>query len=162
MGGWIVARTKVHSESRAVINLSRQAFYVYFPKLIENRKGVRVEKPLFSRYLFIWVKDIWRPILGTYGVSSIIMNGDRPAIIACDEIDYLRSLENSDGFVVLPRSFEEKFKKGDRLKIVNNVFSGSYGLYDGMTSESRVIVLLSIFGRHSKVEVDINDVAIAK
>src|SRR5215831_15279293 len=79
---WAVINTHPHREKVALENLQRQEFTAYCPMLRRRRSHARrvtsVLRPLFPGYLFVSTGinfGRWRPILSTYGVRSIVSNG---------------------------------------------------------------------------------------
>jgi transcriptional antiterminator RfaH len=162
---WYVARTQVHAENKAAAHLVRQGFQIYLPRHLKRRRHARrvdtVAAPLFPGYLFV-AFDIavqrWRSILSTVGVSGLIFNGDGPAAIATSVIDGLRSNEDN-GFIRLPA--KPSYMPGDKVRVEEGVFRSSFGLFDGMTSEERIVVLLDLLGRKVRVTLDAEFVSAA-
>ena len=60
------------------------------------------------------------------------------------------------GLVELPR--REKFKAGDRVRILQGPFEGHLGLYAGMRPHERVLVLLALLGGEQRVELPKADI----
>jgi len=144
---WAVITTPPRSENKAMRHLSQQGFTSYAPVCKSTRKvsGRRVEVIdfLFPRYLFLWVVDQWRSVLGTIGVSSVILSNHQPARIPPQWVDGMKSRE-VDGFVVLP---QERYRRGERVRISRGVLEGHWGIYQGMNTKQREVVLLSVLGR---------------
>ena len=82
---WYAVHTLPFAEARAEGQLHRQGFRTFQPKRHKTVRHARrlstVEAPYFPRYLFI-VLDLarhqWRSVNGTFGVSRLVMRGDRP------------------------------------------------------------------------------------
>ena len=85
----------------------------------------------------------------------MIMAGDGPAQLGDHIIDELRARERG-GAVELPR--REKFKAGDRVRILQGPFEGHLGLYAGMRPHERVLVLLALLGGEQRVELPKADI----
>jgi len=144
-------------ERRAKANLARQGFAFYLPVIkdivtIRGRKSA-VSRPLFGRYIFVFIQDQWRSLLSTIGIASVVMRGDKPACIPSKVIDDIRAREDKEGFVRLRKNEKEKFERGTRVRIPEGQFSGMVGVYDGMTSSQREVVLLEFLGRVTRVEI---------
>ncbi len=163
---WYVVQTQPNAENRAICNLGRQGFKTYLPRYMKRRRHARkteiVAAPLFPRYVFVAI-DIatrqWRSIQSTFGVSRLVCNGDRPAAISSWVIDQLRGREDSSGYVQLrPMA---RFAHGEKVRIVEGVFSECLGLFEDMTDRERVIVLLDLLGRKVRVVLDGSAVAAA-
>ena len=161
---WYVVQTQPHSEPKAVWHLGRQGFDTYLPRYEKRRRHARrietVAAPLFPRYLFVAIdmaSQRWRSIHSTIGVSRLVCNGDEPAVLADGIIDGLRRREDERGFVRLKS--RPRFTVGDQVRIVDGIFASRLGLFDGISDNERVAVLLDMLGR--KVRVVIDDLSVA-
>lgn len=156
---WYVAQTHAHAESRAATHLVRQGFSIYLPRYMKRRTHARrietVAAPLFPRYVFVAVDRLtqrWRSIQSTIGVSHLVCNGAEPVPVPNGVIAELRSRENEAGCIHL--TVPPRFAAGDRVSIVDGVFSGSLGLFQGMADRDRVAILLELLGRKVRVVLD--------
>lgn len=155
---WYAVHTHVHGEDTASWHLRRQGFGVYLPKQAKTRRHARrterIEAPLFPRYLFVSLdaaRARWRAIHSTFGVSHLVCFGSEPAPVPEEVIEDLRACENEVGLVDLGRRI--RFRKGDRVRLLDGPFSDSIALFDGVSDERRVIVLLELLGRQVRVKV---------
>ena len=163
---WYVVQTHANAEIKASMHLSRQGFEVYLPRYLKRRRHARrveiVPMPLFPRYLFVAV-DIasqrWRSIHSTIGVSRLLCNGDEPALVARGIVEQLQSRHDGHGFIKLDRRL--LFAPGDKVRVVEGVFSACLGLFEGMTDHQRVSILLDLLGRKVRVVLDVEAVAAA-
>lgn len=155
MSFWAVVTTFPRSETLALAQLRQQGFVCYAPveRAYRVRNGTRSPylRLLFPRYLFIWVVDQWRSVLGTFGVSRLLMNGERPSRLPVGWVDGMRSREKN-GAVELPK---ERFYLGQRVQVARGLFRGQRGLYQGMTSRQREVVLLDALGRVELAPADL-------
>lgn len=158
---WYVAQTRPHSENKASEHLRRQGFDVYLPRYLKQRRHARrvdtVAVPLFPNYLFVAVDlstQRWLSIQSTIGVARLVRDGDRPAPVPQQVIDTLRSHEDENGLIRLRRA--PRFAPGDKVRVVEGAFSECLGLYEGMSGEARVKILLELLGRKVRVVVDSN------
>ena len=117
--------------------------------------------PLFPRYLFVAV-DIttqrWLAIRSTIGVTRLVCDGDRPAAVPVGVLEALRRREDASGLVQLDH--RPRFSPGDKVYVLGGAFQDCYGLYDGMSSNERVTILLELLGRRVRVSLD-SDILIA-
>ena len=156
---WYVVQTHPHAESKASMHLHRQGFVSYFPRYLKLRRHARrVEKvaaPLFPRYLFVSVEcatQRWLSIDSTFGVVRLVRVGGRPAPVPQHVIEALTHREDANGFVELaPRP---RFALDDKLRVSSGAFCGRIGLFQGMTSQERVTILLELLGRKVRVALD--------
>ena len=155
---WYVVQTHPHSESRAALHLSRQGFEVYLPKYLKRRRHARksadVAVPLFPRYLFVAIDQMtqrWRSINSTIGVTRLVCTGSAPAELPPEFIAGLRQREDGQGFV---QQLQCVLSPGDKIRVVEGAFSDFLGLFEGMTADQRVAVLLDLLGRKVRVIMD--------
>lgn len=156
---WYVAHTHPRAEAKAAAHLGRQGFPIYLPRYLKRRRHARrvetIAAPLFPRYLFVAVDmatQRWRSIRSTIGVVQLVCNGEEPAAINNRIIDDLKSRESELGFIQLDQSI--KYRPGDKLRVIEGVFYDSLGLFEGMTDNERVTILLDLLGRKVRVMLD--------
>jgi len=154
---WYLVYTKPQKERIARENLERQGYEIYLPFLRKNiRRGrqfyARVE-PLFPRYLFICLSDRtddWGPIRSTTGVTHLVRFGSRAVSVPDDLIQVLREHEDESGVYDLPG---REPAAGDRVRFIDGPLSGYEAIYQQKTSADRVIVLMDIAGKHSRLTI---------
>jgi transcriptional antiterminator RfaH len=164
--GWYVVQTRPHSEARAACHLLRQGYGVYLPRYLKRRKHARrvdtVIAPYFPRYLFVAVDfetQGWRAIDSTVGVINLVRHGDAPAPVPLAIVEALRKQEDEGGFIrVAPRP---RFARGDKVQVVDGAFSTCEGLFENMTDNERVVILLDLLGRKVRVMLDSESIAAA-
>lgn len=149
MGGWAVIMTKPNCEQIAVHNLQRQGYQCYFPRFVDqNPPKAALIRPLFPRYLFVLINQVWYSIRGTRGVSYILLGENGPSIIQDSVIDSIKSKENDQGFIVISdNKIVERFSKGDKVKAIDGPLVGVDLIYQGMAPHERVKVLIDMLGR---------------
>ena len=111
--------------------------------------------PLFPRYLFVAVdmaSQRWQSIGSTIGVTRLVCDGDRPAAVPVAVFEALKRREDANGLIQLDQ--KPQFSPGDKVCVRDGAFQECFGLYEGMTSNERVTVLLELLGR--KVRVSLN------
>jgi transcriptional antiterminator RfaH len=163
---WYVVQTRPQAEGKATAHLARQGFEIYLPRYLKRRRHARrvdmVAAPLFPRYLFVAI-DVavqrWRSVQSTIGVARLVCNGDHPAEVPDSIISNLRRGEDDRGFVRLERA--PSFKLGDKIRVLDGVFSSCLGLFEGMTDGERIAILLDMLGRKVKVVLDADAVEAA-
>ena len=162
---WYAAQTQPRAELKASMHLHRQGFEVYLPRFLKQRRHARrreiVKTPLFPGYLFIAIDldaQRWLSIDSTVGVARLVRVGDRPAPIPCRVIEAIKSREDAAGVVVLDRP---QFARGDKIRVVEGAFRDSLGLYEGLSSEERVAILLELLGRQVRVVLNHEIIAAA-
>jgi transcriptional antiterminator RfaH len=154
---WYLVYAKPRQEEVALVNLERQGYATYLPRVRQQRRrrGQRVDvvEPLFPRYLFIHLDtqtDNWGPIRSTLGVASLVRFGPEPARVPDDLIEFLKAREGREG---LHDWAEPDYRAGDRVRVAEGPFQGFAGILQARTSRERVVVLLEIMGRPVRAQV---------
>jgi len=165
MKSWFAVHTLPRCEEMARSNLDAQKFETFLPRCHKTRRHARkvdvVLSPLFPRYLFVALDlaaDQWLSIGSTRGVAYIVRQAGCPIAVPSGIIQELRSRADKTG--VVPLSSLELFKKGDRLEILEGAFLGHTGLYEKMTEDERVQILLTLLGRPVKLSMPIHAVSL--
>jgi transcriptional antiterminator RfaH len=163
---WYVVQTRPQAEGKAAAHLGRQGFKIYLPRYLKRRRHARrvemVATPLFPRYMFVAIDMAvhrWRSIQSTVGVARLVCNGDHPAEVPEAVIKGLRLGEDERGFVRLEKP--PAFHVGDKIRILDGVFSACLGLFEGMTDGERIAILLDMLGRKVRVVLDADAVEAA-
>lgn len=152
---WFVAKTKAQRERWAAENIVRQGFEPYTPmtmteEVVRGQKRQKIHS-LFPGYLFVRTDGRWRFLSGTFGVASVVMQGQSPAVMPNSAIEQLRSRENSQGIITLPKPNMQRFSSGDPVRVKDGAFSGHYGIWEGLGASERVRVLLELLGRKTRI-----------
>ncbi len=159
---WYLVYTKPRAETVAEENLVRQSYESYLPMMrITRKRGGRlvdVVEPMFPRYLFIRldrVRDNWAPIRSTVGVTSVVRFGGEPALVPDELIDWLRSRENESGVQARER---ESLEPGQKVRVFEGPLKDFEGIVMARNSNERVVVLLEIMGKATRVAMDPSNV----
>jgi transcription antitermination factor NusG len=115
---------------------------------MEPGKGTPVA--LFPGHLFVRPGDKWKKLRNTYGVIDIIMMGGEPDRVPKKVMKELRSWADGEGIVTLPK--QRKPLKGERVQIKVGAWQQFVGLYDGLSPEKRIRVLLNFMGKDTVLE----------
>ncbi len=163
MAQWFAVHTQPHAEHKAKFNLERQGFEVYLPRYLKRRSHARkiewVPSPLFPRYLFTAFDPAvarWRAIMSTFGVSHLICHGNRPIAVPDDVVEQIRGREDEKGLVTL--ALQAPFEKGDAVPVTAGTLADQVGLFDRMTDDDRVVILLKMLGREVSTSLPLNAV----
>jgi len=161
---WIVARTRSGREIWAMENACALGYQVYLPKIIERRsrhgQKVTVPVPLFPTYLFVLAADRWRILLSAFGVAGIVMRGSEPDTLPKKIIEQIRSRENTDGFIELPK-IEEPIRPDVKVQILKGPMAGHVGVVAGMRDHQRCKVLVEFLGRKTDCLIATTDLMAA-
>lgn len=156
MEKWYVLYTKPRQEEVAEINLQRQNYETYLPRIKQSRrrrgKWIEVIEPLFSRYLFIRLSlgiDDISSIRSTRGVTGLVRFGKEPAQVPSTLIDALIQKSDEKTGILIPNL--PLFEKGDEVSIMDGPLAGLKGIYEASTAEERALILVDILGRANRV-----------
>jgi transcription antitermination factor NusG len=159
---WYVVHALPHREFHAERNLTAQGFRAFLPaewKTIRHaRRFHTVKAALFPRYLFVQLdldRQRWRSVNGTIGVSTMIMERDRPKPVPPGLVEELVGLREPAGTI----SFATQLRAGQSVRVVSGPFAGVIGTLDRLTSAGRVKVLLSLMGGEISFSMDRKAVA---
>jgi transcriptional antiterminator RfaH len=156
MRQWFAVHSQANAEQKALLNLRTQGFEAYLPHYMKTRRHARrvnhVKAPLFPRYLFVRLdpeRHRWRAVNSTYGVSHLICQGELPAPVSDRLIDEIRGREDASGAIRLNRIIPPK--PGECVRIVSGPMMDMTGIFECELDEDRVVILLDIIGRSTRV-----------
>jgi transcriptional antiterminator RfaH len=155
--GWAVVNTQPHKENLALENLERQGFGAYCPLIKRWRSHARradeVLRPLFPSYLFVKIdpeQQLWRPILSTLGVRTLVRCGDRLSLIEDAFVQSLKARE-LDGVIARPAS---PYRVGQQVRMAGGAFDGLVATIVEMHEKERLTVLMQLLSQAVKVKID--------
>ena len=154
---WYVACAQPHREMRAFTQLRRQGFRTFLPLYRKTARHARqfrtVNAPLFPRYLFVALnlqRDRWRSVNGTFGVSSLIMEGERPKTVRRDVVESLIAATDPGGLI----SAGHDLRPGEKVRFASGPFAGLVGELLALDEGGRVRVLLEVMGARIPVHAN--------
>ncbi|MFZ4773518.1 MAG: transcription termination/antitermination protein NusG [Chlamydiia bacterium] len=145
-------------EGRAQAGMEGFVTQVVLPteNVSEVKKGQQriVERKVWPGYVIIQVEindDSWQYIKSFDGVIGFL-GGEKPVPLSEQEVQAILSeLENKQGGLV----HRHDIRAGDKVKIVDGVFETFTGtVVDSDANKGKLNVLVSIFGRETKVELE--------
>ena len=157
---WFAVVTKPRQEQIALENLQRQAFECFLP-MAENpyqRRRKKLQKrvePLFPRYLFLKAIAEFQnlaPVRSTQGVISMVRFGTELAVIPEQIINDIKQRISPDTGLIEIKPLQ--IKPGDNVRVFDGPFSGLTGIVQEKSSERRIIILMELLGRPTKVQVE--------
>jgi transcriptional antiterminator RfaH len=156
MKRWYAVHTHAKAEATAATHLARQGFDVFVPLCRRRRSHARkiewVSAPLFPRYVFVAMDldaERWRAVHSTVGVRHLVCLGEDPAVVPDDVIDALRTLEGGDGLI----DFRTRLRPGDSVVVTAGPMMDRIGRLEGLDDKDRVVVLLDLLGRETRVRL---------
>jgi transcriptional antiterminator RfaH len=164
---WFAIQTRVGKESYARAQFERQAFEVYLPRILQRcshaGKISWQERPFFPGYLFLHLapeEQRWTTIRSTYGAIGATRFGNCYPPVPDTVIQALQMRHNDSGLISLPSSGPElPFKVGEKVRVIHGPMSDIEAVFQCMKGRDRVLVLMNLLGRRSKVELPVELVA---
>ena len=160
---WYAVYTKPNQEIVAQQQLERQGYATYLPMIMnaKRRNGRRryVNEPFFPRYLFIHLdqtNDNWAPIRSIIGVSTLVRFGQIPVPVKEDIIEAIRCRENPDGL----HEAEDVIRSGDSVRVLDGPMMGLEGVFVARTGEQRVMLLLELMGKTTRVQIAVDAIEV--
>lgn len=153
---WMVLTTHHYREDFAVSNLIRQKYDAYCPMIVKRVKHARrtsdLKRPLFPGYIFVKrpaQRHLYRPLLGTFGVRSVISHGDTPSLLPAGFVESLKAHE-MDGVI---QKQEMPFSVGQAVTISGGPFNGLVGQILEIRESERILLLLDLLNQQIRVHV---------
>jgi transcriptional antiterminator RfaH len=153
-GRWYAVQCQPHREGGAAVHLANQGFQAFLPRREKTRRHARkietVRAPFFPGYLFVHLDltcQRWRSVNGTFGVSRLVMQGDRPAPAPHGVVEALIDACGEDGVL----RWQADLAVGKPVRVVVGPFSDLIGELEQLTDAGRVRVLLNIMGAGTPV-----------
>lgn len=145
--------TKPNLERRAARHVRRLGFETYIPIYKNHQSKTRL---LFPRYLFVSFADCFAKIYRSDGLYSVLGTDDGPARIGEAEVDRWRAEEEE-----MLRGPCDRFKLGQRLRVVRGQFSEMLASYAGLSSRRRECAFVDLLGRPVRVEFKLGQLTAA-
>ena len=154
---WYCVHTQPRKEILAAENLRQQSYHCFLPTFQRTirhaRKVSKAKAAFFPRYLFVRLDldvDGWRPIRSTFGVSGLIMEGDRPKPVPSGIVETLYEAADISGFVDL----REDVVVGRNVRLLSGPFANLVGELKELDERGRVAILLNVLGGERVVYAD--------
>jgi transcription termination/antitermination protein NusG len=163
---WFVIHTYSGYENKVKANLEHRIasmdvidkiFQVVVPteEEIEIKNGQRrtVQKKVFPGYVLVQMMlsdESWYVVRNTPGVTSFVGSGNKPIPLSTQEVrQILKQME-----VEAPKA-RISYQRGQSVKVIDGPFAEFIGVVDDISLEKgKVWVLVSFFGRETRVELD--------
>jgi len=178
-GEWFVVHTYAGYENKVKSNLASRVrsmnmeeriFEVVIPMedVIEFKAGRKtvVPKKVFPGYLLVRLNlddDSWRVVRDTPGVTGFVGGGAKPTPLSRKEVESILGVEKVEGGVpgegkkARPRL---EFDVGEQVRVVTGPFADFNGAISEINvDQSKLKVLVNIFGRETPVELEFGQVA---
>ena len=123
---------------------------------IKEDKKREVERKIFPGYVLIKMivtDDSWYVVRNIRGCTGFVGPGSKPVPLTDEEVAALG---------VEKHSVEVGYSEGDNVKIISGPLEGYSGIVKTVdTANNSVCVVLSMFGRETPVELELDQIAIS-
>lgn len=123
---------------------------------IKEDKKKEVERKIFPGYILIKMivtDDSWYVVRNIRGCTGFVGPGSKPVPLTDEEVANLG---------VEKHSVEVGYKEGDNVKIISGPLEGYSGVVKSVdTANNNVCVVLSMFGRETPVELELDQISIS-
>jgi transcriptional antiterminator NusG len=177
-GEWFVVHTYAGYENKVKSNLASRVrsmnmeeriFEVVIPMedVIEFKSGRKmvVPKKVFPGYLLVRMyldDDSWRVVRDTPGVTGFVGGGAKPTPLSRKEVEAILGVEKEEGVPGEGKKARPRleFDVGEQVRVVTGPFADFNGAISEINvDQSKLKVLVNIFGRETPVELEFGQVA---
>ena len=172
-GDWFVIHTYAGYENRVQANLMSRIssmnvedriFEVVIPMedVMEIKQGKKqiVSKKVFPGYLLTRMyldDDSWYVVRNTPGVTGFVGSGAKPTPLSRKEVERILQVKPEDKKKLKPRL---EFEEQESVRVVSGPFANFTGTISEINvDQSKLKVLVNIFGRETPVELGFDQVA---
>jgi transcription termination/antitermination protein NusG len=172
-GDWFVVHTYAGYENRVKTNLESRVhsmnvedkiFEVVIPMedVMEIKQGKKqvVQKKVFPGYLLARMyldDDSWYVVRNTPGVTGFVGSGAKPTPLSEKEVDRILQVKPEDKKKLKPRL---EFEEQESVRVTSGPFANFTGTISEINvDQSKLKVLVNIFGRETPVELGFDQVA---
>jgi len=173
MGDWFVIHTYAGYENKVKANLMSRIssmnvedriFEVVIPMedVMEIKQGKKqvVQKKVFPGYLMCRMyldDDSWYVVRNTPGVTGFVGSGAKPTPLSDKEVDKILQVKPEDKKKLKPRL---EFEESESVRVTSGPFANFTGSISEINvDQSKLKVLVNIFGRETPVELGFDQVA---
>jgi len=146
------------------MNVEDLVFEVVIPMedVMEIKQGKKqiVSKKVFPGYLMVRMyleDDSWRAVRETPGVTGFVGSGAKPTALSDKEVEKILQVKPDEKKKLKPRL---EFEEGESVRVQTGPFANFTGSISEINvDQSKLKVLVNIFGRETPVELGFDQVA---
>ncbi len=174
-GAWYVVhsysgyenKVRANLESRVKsMHLEDKIFDVVIPMedVVEykNGKKVTVERKKFPGYVLVRMymdDDSWYAVRNTPNVTGFVGSGTKPSPLSRREVERILGVEKEEGTKKEKPTFKPAWEVGETVRVVEGPFADFNGVIEDINvDQSKVRVLVDIFGRETPVELNFDQI----
>jgi transcription termination/antitermination protein NusG len=173
-GSWYVIHSYSGYENKVKVNLETRIrsmhredaiFDVVIPmeEVIEIKSGRKVTVPRkqFPGYLLVRMfmdDDSWAVVRNTPGVTGFVGSANKPTPLSRREVERILGVRKDQEEKKAPR-FKPEWEAGETVRVVQGPFADFNGVIEDINlDQSKVRVLVDIFGRETPVELSFEQI----
>jgi len=173
-GSWFVIHSYSGYENKVKANLGTRIksmhmeesiFDIVIPleDVVEIKGGrkVTVQKKQFPGYLLVRMyldDDSWSTVRNTPGVTGFVGSGNKPTALSRREVERILGVRKDEEEKKAPR-FKPEWEVGETVRVVEGPFADFNGVIEDINiDQSKVRVLVDIFGRETPVELNFEQI----
>ncbi|MFV1970702.1 MAG: transcription termination/antitermination protein NusG [Acidimicrobiia bacterium] len=174
-GGWYVVHSYSGYEKKVQANLENRVksmhledkiFEVVIPMedVVEykNGKKVTVARKKFPGYVLVRMymdDDSWYAVRNTPNVTGFVGSGTKPSPLSRREVERILGVEKEEGAKKEKPTFKPAWEVGETVRVVEGPFADFNGVIEDINvDQSKVRVLVDIFGRETPVELNFDQI----
>ena len=175
-GGWYVVhsysgyenKVKANLETRIKsMHLEEKVFEVVIPmeEVVEFKAGkkVTVQRKRFHGYILVRLymdDDSWYAVRNTPGVTGFVGSGSKPTPLSRREVERILGVKKAGGEEeVKEPKMRVAWEVGETVRVVEGPFADFNGVIEDINvDQSKVRVLVDIFGRETPVELNFDQI----
>jgi transcription termination/antitermination protein NusG len=173
-GSWYVVHSYSGYENKVKANLTTRVksmhledkvFDVVIPleEVVEFKGGkkVNVLRKKFPGYILVRLfmdDDTWYAVRNTPGVTGFVGSGSKPTPLSRREVERILGVRKDEEEKKEPR-FKPAWEVGETVRVVEGPFADFNGVIEDINvDQSKVTVLVDIFGRETPVELNFDQI----
>ena len=174
-GGWYVIHSYSGYEKKVKANLENRVksmhledkiFDIVIPmeQVVEykNGKKVTVDRKKFPGYVLVRLymdDDSWYAVRNTPNVTGFVGSGITPSPLSRREVERILGVEKEEGTKKDKPTFKPAWDVGETVRVVGGPFADFNGIIEDINvDQSKVRVLVDIFGRETPVELNFDQI----
>jgi len=167
-GSWYVIHSYSGYENKVKVNLETRIRSMHredaiFDVVIEIKGGRKVTVPRkqFPGYLLVRMfmdDDSWAVVRNTPGVTGFVGSANKPTPLSRREVERILGVRKDQEEKKVPR-FKPEWEVGETVRVVEGPFADFNGVIEDINlDQSKVRVLVDIFGRETPVELSFEQI----
>ena len=153
--------TRIHS-----MHMEGEIFDVHIPMedVVEIKGGrkVTVPKKVFPGYILVRMylsDDSWFAVRNTPGVTGFVGSGTKPVPLSRREVERILGVKKEETVGKAAPRFQPAWGVGETVRVVEGPFADFNGVIEEINlDQSKVRVLVNIFGRETPVELNFEQI----